>query len=454
MNRLKRTMIIATLSAFVFSSLAGPYASAADESLCTIPNPTKPEVCYDDFYSGNNILYYDPNAKDCVAPTATATQVSTGSLQGNSNAEKIFTFLTGKGLSAEQAAGILGNFQQESSFDPAIIQGGGTADQNYTMVNGVGFGIAQWTFTARQAPLQALANKTSRGINDLSLQLDFLWQELNTTHSGALASLKAETTPERAAYVFHRDFEGSADSEAAVIQVRGGNAKVLFEKFKSLAPGSSTATTASTSTSGCVSTALAPGKGTANFLSDSFTIYNQCTFAPYGGSWGSRLTPSGGTMCENACIPTSLAMIAKNMTGAAVTPEHTIDYYDEHKLWNPGFGSFNSSPLTAAAGFNLKVETVANKSAIESYKAVFDKGGLIMALSAGTAPFMPSRHAIVIRGITAQGNFMIADPGRSETNASPVNQPTVNKILTDIRSDSGSVVYAFYKSDTTLAFNN
>jgi hypothetical protein len=441
MNRLKRIMIIAALTAFSFSSLTASYVAAAEDSMCTIPNPTDPKICYDDFYSGNNILYYDPNAKDCVAPVATNPQPGTGGpLVGNSNAEKIFTFLTGKGLSSEQAAGVLGNFQQESGFDPAIIQGGAIADQNYRMVNGVGFGIAQWTFTARQGPLQSLATASSRGINDLSLQLDFLWQELNTTHARSLTSLKAETTPERAAYVFHRDFEGSADSEAAVIRVRGGNAVKLFEQYKNLAPGSP-----STATPGCAPTATAPGTGSAKFLSADYTIYNQCQYPPYGGSWGTRLTPSGGTMCQNACIPTSLAMIAKSITGAAITPENTIDYYDKNNLWNPGFGSYNSSPLTAAGAFGLKVETVANKSVIESYKAVFDKGGQIMAISTGTAPFMPSRHAIVIRGITAEGNFMIGDPGRRETNTAPANQPTTNKILTDIRSDSASVVYAFYK---------
>jgi hypothetical protein len=88
---------------------------------------------------------------------------------------------------------------------------------------------------------------------------------------------------------------------------------------------------------------------------------------------------------------------------------------------------------------------MAEKADIAAYKDVFANGGLIMAISTGTAPFTSNRHAIVIRGITAEGKFMIANPARSDLNNAPANQPDINKILTDIRSDTGSAVYAFYK---------
>jgi hypothetical protein len=454
----KRIIIFATLSAILFTSFAGVVPVAA-ESLCSIPNPDDKAVCYDDFYSGNNILYYDPNAKACIATAASSTQAS-APLTGNSNAEKIFLYLTAKGLTAEQAAGVLGNFQQESGFDPAIIQGGAIAGVDYTPVNGVGFGIAQWTFTARQAPLVNLAKSTNRSVIDLSLQLDFLWQELNGTHAAALASLKTATTPENAAYVFHRDFEGSADSEATVVLVRGGNARRLYEQYKNLSPtadsGDSQNFTSdptnpfnnptTTAASSCSSTATGNASGIlTNFIGDSFKIYTQCQEQPYGGSWGAKQTPRGASMCDEASIPTSLAMIATNITDMSITPDKTINYYTQHDLWYEGGGSLISSPLTAATKFNLRAEAMAEKADIAAYKDVFANGGLIMAISTGTAPFTSNRHAIVIRGITAEGKFMIANPARSDLNNAPANQPDINKILTDIRSDTGSAVYAFYK---------
>jgi hypothetical protein len=459
MNFPKRSLLFATIIAIIVSSFSAVLPVAA-EDLCTIPNPKDTAVCYDDFYSGNNILYYDPNAKECVA-TPGATSGTSGPITGNSNAEKIFNYLVGKGLTAEQAAGVLGNFQQESGFDPAIIQGGAIAGPNYTPVNSVGFGIAQWTFTARQAPLVSLAKSTSRSVIDLSLQLDFLWQELNSTHAHALTTLKAESTPERAAYVFHRDFEGSADSEAAVVMVRGGNARRLYEQFKNLSatadsgdsqnfitdPNDPFANQSSSASAASCATATGSASGVLNadLVSDTFTIFTQCEEAPYGGEWGSQRTPNGNTACDEASIPTSLAMIATNLGDTRTTPTQVIDYYTNNDLWYDGGGSLLESPLAASSRYGIRAETIADKDDLAAYQAVFKKGGLIMAISAGTAPFTSNRHAIVIRGITSDGNFMIANPLSNSMNASPANQPSPEKILTDIRNDTNSVVYAFYK---------
>ena len=169
------------------------------------------QIGYDD-YALNDVLFYDPTDSPACTAGAGTNGLPTTSVDGADNAEKIYNYLVQKGLSGAQAAGILGNLQQESNFNPAIIQGGKIADANYTPVNGVGFGLAQWTFTARQKPLMDLAKSTNRKVIDITVQLDYLWQELNTTHKSSLESLKTATTPEGAAYVFHRDFEGSADS--------------------------------------------------------------------------------------------------------------------------------------------------------------------------------------------------------------------------------------------------
>lgn len=437
MKSFKRIITLATLAAVLMSSTVVNLPVAALEG-CMIPDKADPKICLDDYFASNDILFYDPNASECTTEANTATTGSTSQIVGNDNAEKIYSYLTGKGLTGQQAAGVLGNFQQESGFDPAIIQGGSIADKNYTPVNSVGFGLAQWTFTARQGPLVALAQSSGRSLIDLSLQLDFLWQELNTTHASSLVSLKNETTPERAAYVFHRDFEGSADSESFVIQVRGGNARALYDKYKNLTP-SDTSTTA-TAQSSCTPQSSEGGIKEALFLSDRFTLYDQCD-----SPWGDRKTPRGETMCKEAATPTALAMIAKNMTGSNTNPSDTIDYYTSHGLWSATGGSSLSSPLSAASEFGLQVASISDKDDINAYKAVFEKGGLIMAISTGSAPFSTNRHTIVIRGIASGGEFMIADPNPSDSIINTQDLFSTDKILTDIRTDKGSVVYAFYE---------
>lgn len=389
----------------------------------------------------NDTVWYDP--KDYSSSENCTIGSGSGPLMGNDNAEKIFIYLTGKGLTAAQAAGILGNFQQESGFDPAIIEGGATAGPNYLPVNGVGFGLAQWTFSPRQDPLVAMARDTNRNIIDLSLQLDYLWSELTGTYINALNNLKKETTPERAAYVFHRDYEGSADSETTVILVRGGNARALYDKYQSLAPG--TVISAPGPASKCT-----PSGGTgglSDFMGDDFVIYNQCAYPPFGGPWGNRMTPYGQTMCSAACGPTSLAMVAINMTGAKVTPNDTIDYYTAHSYWYDKGGSLISAIGDAAPGFGMTATRFdrAQSGNLAAYQEVFAKGGLIITAAVGTSPYLSTGHAIVLRGITADGKFLIADPGYKETNIPPANQFSTNQILTTIRSDPNSGVFALYK---------
>jgi hypothetical protein len=488
-QHLSRIVTLLSLAALIVSATVAPlpvYAADDEESVgseCKIPDhTTTPAGCWDDFFGSNDIIYYDPNAEVCsiddvligsdgsvTLPGANnPTDVNSGPLAGNSNAEKAWLFFGSKGLTAEQIAGILGNLRAESGMDPAIIQGGAIAGPSYTPVNGVGFGIAQWTFTARQAPLVALAKSTNRPITDLSLQLDYLWQELNGSHAYALASLKATNTPEQAAYVFHRDFEGSADSEAQVIANRGGGARLLYEQFKNL---SSTAEGTGTADSGTAtninSASTGPGSAFAltceankakaeeaggtgaalpkDPMDDKFTFFTQCSDQLVGGRWGDMKDPRGDTICQSGSIPTALAVIAKNIAGQNVNPTDTINYFTEKNLWASSGGSLLDAPLKAANHFGLKAEVIFNKGDIAAYKKVFDKGGIIMTISTGSAPFTINRHPIIIRGITNEGNFMIADPGQTDTNFAPLNQPTTDKILTDVRSDEGSISYAFYK---------
>src|SRR5438105_13835498 len=57
----------------------------------------------------------------------------------NANDKIAFDYFLGKGLTAVQSAGIIGNLDQESGMDPTISQFGG----------GPGRGIAQWSAGGR-----------------------------------------------------------------------------------------------------------------------------------------------------------------------------------------------------------------------------------------------------------------------------------------------------------------
>jgi hypothetical protein len=120
--------------------------------------------------------------------------------KGSGNDQIAFDFFRGKGLTANQAAGIVGNLDQESGMDPAISQPGGP-----------GRGIAQWSTGGRwdsgSLNCTAFAKQEGRDVHSLDLQLDFIWEELTKVPSFGLAQLRQTSTVEEAVTVFQNKYE-------------------------------------------------------------------------------------------------------------------------------------------------------------------------------------------------------------------------------------------------------
>jgi hypothetical protein len=117
------------------------------------------------------------------------------------NDQTAFDFFLGKGLSAEQAAGVVGNLDQESGMDPSIAQGGG----------GPGRGIAQWSAGGRwdtgAINCTDFAAQQGKDVHDLQLQLDFIWYELNQEPRYGLQDLQSASSVEDAVSVFQDKYE-------------------------------------------------------------------------------------------------------------------------------------------------------------------------------------------------------------------------------------------------------
>ncbi len=91
--------------------------------------------CDEQFYSSNDVLFYNPCATSCSAGGSGST-VST--LRGKNNGEKIFNYWLDSGLSSQQAAGITGSMQHEGGFSPF------RQEMSQSWPAG-GWGIAQFT---------------------------------------------------------------------------------------------------------------------------------------------------------------------------------------------------------------------------------------------------------------------------------------------------------------------
>ncbi len=201
------------------------------------------------FYSSNDILFYDPDAS-CGVSADRGT--GTVSLRGNTIQERVWNFLRDKGLTNEQAAGVMGNIQAESGFDPNVIEKG----------SGVGYGIVQWS-KGRRTALEAAAAKQGVPVSDLGFQLEYLYQELTVRpidfdrwrqFKSEWEMMKGQSTVEQATIAFHHQFErshlstggspgtpgGLADQRVIQERVRkepGPNSNDFFEQFSKLTPG-------------------------------------------------------------------------------------------------------------------------------------------------------------------------------------------------------------------------
>lgn len=181
----------------------------------------------DDFYSSNDITFYSAQA----CPVGGTASIGIGTLVGNTNAEQIWNYLIAKGLTAEQAAGVMGNIQQESGYKPGVEEQSG----------GGGFGIIQWT-GGRRTNLEAAAADKGVPASDMLFQLDYMYEEsINRTSktiqgSNEWEGLKRQLTIEDALVYWHDNAERSADSPEKVISVRGANAQDAYNSFKNLAP--------------------------------------------------------------------------------------------------------------------------------------------------------------------------------------------------------------------------
>ena len=160
------------------------------------------------------------------------------------NEKIVWKFLKKEGLTDEGAGGLMGNLQAESNMRSVVYENiykskFGFSDQDYVdLVNngtytnfvddGVGFGLAQWTFSTRK---QALLEFCEEDIGDLECQLKFLILELKNDFGEILSMLKTSTDLYACTIKVMTDFERSGDYSEGLKKFRYSLAKNLYDQF-------------------------------------------------------------------------------------------------------------------------------------------------------------------------------------------------------------------------------
>lgn len=168
---------------------------------------------------------------------------SQATFSGDGVEEICWNYLVGKGLSEQAAAGILGNMKQESTFDTS-------AD------NGTHHGLCQWG-GGRLTGLKAYAEARGKDVDDVEVQLSYLWCEITDEEDSGiergyasnqwcngydLDDLKNASSPTEAAEIFGVAIERFGAGETGA---RHTYAEELYEAHK----GQSASSSASSKTS-------------------------------------------------------------------------------------------------------------------------------------------------------------------------------------------------------------
>lgn len=168
----------------------------------------------------------------------------------------IWAFLTGKGLNAYAAAGLMGNLFAESGLNSCNLQNSyntklGMTDTEYTVAvdNGsytnfvrdsAGYGLAQWTYYSRKQALLDFARSAGASIGSLDMQLTFLWQELQG-YKSVISALKAATSVRAASDAVLTGYEKPADQSGAVKEKRAAYGQKYYNKYAGTGTGGNTA---------------------------------------------------------------------------------------------------------------------------------------------------------------------------------------------------------------------
>jgi len=110
----------------------------------------------------------------------------------------------------------------------------------------------------------------------------------------------------------------------------------------------------------------------------------------------------------HGCGPTALSIVVSSLTDRIVDPIEMSAWSVANGGWAQEQGSYHSLIPNAAKAFGLNVEGDVQNTPQKIIDALAD-GKLVIALM-GRGHFTSSGHFIVLRGVTADGKILVADP--------------------------------------------
>lgn len=172
---------------------------------------------------------------------------NTSVVTGSSNEEIIWNFLLKAGYNHYGVAGLMGNLYAESGLQSNNLQNTSNSklnmtDAQYTAAvdNGSytnfvkdsgGYGITQWTYWSRKQALLDYAKKKGTSIGDLTMQLEFLVNEIRTSFPAVHTVLQNAVSVKEASDIVMLKFERPANQSVENLNKRASIGEGYFAKY-------------------------------------------------------------------------------------------------------------------------------------------------------------------------------------------------------------------------------
>jgi hypothetical protein len=149
--------------------------------------------------------------------------------------------------------------------------------------------------------------------------------------------------------------------------------------------------------------------------------------------WKDKPYGQQGTIGSSGCGPTSLAIAVSTLSGRTIDPIEMANWAYQNGYKCEGNGSYHSLIPEGARHFGLTVDYAGVNDAQKIVDALTSGKLIVAIMSAGH--FTKSGHFIVLRGVTAGGKILVADPA---SQARSEQEWDLSIILNETRKDAGA----------------
>lgn len=150
------------------------------------------------------------------------------------------------------------------------------------------------------------------------------------------------------------------------------------------------------------------------------------------------------TIGPYGCGPTVMAIAVASLTDTDTNPAVMAAWAVKHGYWARRSGSYHSIVLGTARSFGLLAEPLTSRG-VDDVLDALSQGKMLVALM-GPGHFTTGGHFILLRGLTLNGEVLVADPNSLENSLTLWDPQIILDELASSRANGGPL-WALWTSD-------